>query len=146
VLLEAKNLNEQSKPVLSQLIFKGLLLTLLGLAGCDSFPGIQFRGLRVTVGQPQITPIATLDQQKEANSWVYVQGTVRDRAPLIKQTVYQLQDQTGKVWVMTTKLPPESGQTVTIQAKIKSKSIVLHQQQSQELYLKEVRQLPQSLK
>jgi len=116
--------------VLFRLIFKGLLLTLLGLGGCH----------------PKITSIATLDQQKEANSLVYVQGTVRDRAPLIKQTAYQLQDQTGKVWVMTTKLPPESGQTITIQAKIKSKSIVLQQQQSQELYLQEVRQLPQSLK
>jgi len=116
--------------VLFRLIFKGLLLTLLGLGGCH----------------PKITSIATLDQQKEANSLVYIQGTVRDRAPLIKQTAYQLQDQTGKVWVITTKLPPESGQTITIQAKIKSKSIVLQQQQSQELYLQEVRQLPQSLK
>jgi len=116
--------------VFSRLIFKGLLLTLVGVAGC----------------QPQITPIVKLNRQAQVNSVVYVQGTVRDRAPLLNQTAYQLQDETGKIWVITSHSAPESGQTVMIQAKIKSKLIVLHQQGAQELYLQEVQQFPSSLK
>lgn len=87
-----------------------------------------------------MTPIIALDRDIEVP--VYVQGTVRDRAPLLDQMVYQLQDDTGKIWVMTGHLAPESGQTVTIQAKIRSKLIVLPQQQTRELYLEQMQQLP----
>ncbi|AFZ44743.1 nucleic acid binding OB-fold tRNA/helicase-type [Halothece sp. PCC 7418] len=89
---------------------------------------------------PLPTPIAELDRKMGTS--VYVQGIVRDRAPLLNQTAYQLQDDTGQIWVITTDSAPESGQTVTIQAKIKSTSIVLHQQRAQELYLQEVQTLP----
>jgi len=117
------------KPILFPFIHSSLILALLGLMACQE-------------QAPAITPIAALQGQSETDTVVSVQGTVRDRAPLLKQTAYQLQDDTGEIWVITSDSAPESGQTVTIQAKIKSKSFVLHQQRSQELYLQQVQQFP----
>ncbi|MDR9402549.1 MAG: DNA-binding protein [Halothece sp. Uz-M2-17] len=113
--------------MLSRCLVGSLVFSLLSLASCQST-------------SPEVIAIAALDSKIEAS--VYVQGTVRDRAPLLNQTAYQLQDNTGKIWVITNNLAPESGQTITIQAKIKSKSMVLHQQRAQELYLQEVQRLP----
>jgi len=124
------------KPVLSRLIVSGLLLGFLGLASCQSNPSSEEQ-LQLT-----ITPIGDLNAQTTGLASVYVRGTVRDRAPLLNSTAYQIQDNTGQVWVVTNNSPPESGQTLTIQAKIKSKSIVLQQQHSEEVYLQELRQLP----
>lgn len=117
------------KPILFPFIHSSLILALLGLVACQEKP-------------PEITSIAALPQPGGTEKIVSVRGTVRDRAPLLKQTAYQLQDDTGEIWVITSDSAPESGQTVTIQAKIKSKSFVLHQQRSQELYLQQVQQFP----
>lgn len=114
--------------MLSRLILSSFLLALLGLGGCWE-------------RSPQITPIVELNDTQQPDVLVYVEGTVRDRAPLLNQTAYELEDDTGKIWVVTSDSSPESGQRVAIQAKIKSKSIVLNQIQSEEVYLQEVRQL-----
>lgn len=126
------------KLVLSPLLLSSLLFSCLGLTSCQLN--------QVIKPDPQITLTAIADITSQPTigvTSVYVRGTVGDRAPLLKQTAYQLQDNTGQIWVITNHSPPESGQTLTIQAKIKSKSIVLQQQQSEEVYLEEMEQLPQ---
>jgi uncharacterized protein YdeI (BOF family) len=117
------------KPILFPFLHSSLILALLGLVACQE-------------KSPESISIAAIPQQGKIEQIVTVKGTVRDRAPLLNQTAYQLQDDTGEIWVITHDSAPESGQTVTIQAKIKSKLIVLHQQRSQELYLQQVQQLP----
>lgn len=103
-----------------------LFLSLLGLVACAS----------------KFTPIAEVKRQQPHQDTIYVEGIVRDRAPLLKRGAYELQDETGTIWVITKQPLPESGQAMTVQAKIKSKSIVLHKQLSQEVYLQEVQRLP----
>ena len=50
---------------------------------------------------------------------VSLQGTVGDRVPLIEAQVYQLQDSTGKIWVLTADRALESGDQVRIKGKIR---------------------------
>lgn len=114
--------------VSSRLILSGLLVSLVALAGCQS----------------KITPIVQLKRQPAGKDTIYVQGKVRDRAPLLNRAAYQLQDETGKIWVLTHQPLPKSGQVLTIQAKIKTKSMVLNKQRSQQLYLKEMQRLSES--
>lgn len=123
------------KPLLPRLILSSLLVGCLGFASCQ----LNQSSDKVEV---TITPVGELNTDPGGPESVYVQGTVRDRAPLLNQTAYLLQDNTGQIWVLTNNSPPESGQTLTIQAKIKLKSIVLQQQLSEEVYLQELRQLP----
>lgn len=123
------------KPLLPRLILSSLLVGCLGFASCQ----LNQSSDKVEV---TITPVGDLNTDPRGPESVYVQGTVRDRAPLLNQTAYLLQDNTGQIWVLTNNSPPESGQTLTIQAKIKLKSIVLQQQLSEEVYLQELRQLP----
>lgn len=114
--------------VSSRLILSCLLVSLLALAGCPS----------------KVTPIVQLKRQQAGKDTIYVEGRVRDRAPLLNRAAYQLQDETGNIWVLTHQPLPESGQVLTIQAKIKTKSMVLNKQLSQEVYLQEVQRLSES--
>lgn len=133
------------KPVLSRLILSSLLLSLLGLVSCQETRQLLPRQILEPVanlGQPQVMPIAELANPVDSVESIYIEGIVRDRAPFIDSGAYQLQDQTGQVWVVTSDPLPQSGQKLTIQAKIKSKSISLHEQLSLEVYLQEVQRLP----
>jgi len=112
--------------VSSRLILIGLFISLLGLVACES----------------KFTPIAEAKRRSTSQNAIYVEGIVRDRVPLLKRGAYQLQDKTGTIWVITQQSLPESGQALKIQAKIKSKSIVLHKQLSQKVYLQEVERQP----
>lgn len=96
----------------------------VGLAGCE--PSME------------ITPIAQLSAQTDRlEQSVLVEGIVRDRAPFLNNAAYQLQDESGEIWVLTNNPLPESGQAVTIEAEIKVKSIVLNHQEFEEVYLQE---------
>lgn len=112
------------KFISSQLIVSSLCLIGVGLAGCE--PSME------------ITPIAQLSAQTDhLKQSVLVEGVVRDRAPFLNNAAYQLQDESGEIWVLTSNSLPESGQAVTIKAKIKTKSIVISNQEVQEVYLQE---------
>ena len=126
----------ETSNVVKLLLSRFILVGVLGLISCQSDQIL--REEKVT-----ITPVGDLNSVSADVESVHVKGTVGDRAPLVDRAVYQLQDDTGQVWVLTRNAPPESGQTVTIQAKIKSKSIVLQQQPvSEEVYLQELKRLP----
>lgn len=122
------------KSVSSPLILVCLLLSVIAGGGCEQKP------------QREITPIAGLSSLEQNKELVYVKGIVRDRAPLLNRSVYELEDTTGKIWVVTTTSPPESGQTVTIEAKIQTQSITLHNQPSEEVYLLQTQLLSQKIR
>ena len=112
------------KLISSHLIVSSFCLIGFGLTGCDPLM--------------EVTPIAQLSAQSDRlGQSVLVEGVVRDRAPFLKNAAYQLEDESGEIWVLTNNPLPESGQAVTIEAKIKVKSIVLNNQDYQEVYLQE---------
>ncbi|QDZ41453.1 DNA-binding protein [Euhalothece natronophila Z-M001] len=94
------------------------------MAGCD--PSIE------------VNSIAQLSTQTDRlEQSVLVEGVVRDRAPFLNNGAYQLQDESGTIWILTNNPLPDSGEAVTIEGKIKVKSIVLNNQEDQEVYLEE---------
>jgi hypothetical protein len=82
-----------------------------------------------------MTPPAA--QNSPQNPTVYLKGIVGDRVPLLGGNVYELQDSTGKVWVLTKTQPPEKGQELTLKGVLRYKSIPLNGKEQGAVYLEQ---------
>ncbi len=119
----------------------GLLFLLLGgILGCNRINSL---GL----AQTPVTPINQLsqyqqpDQDTQTEDGIYLQGTVVDSAPFMDNGSYQLQDETGTVWVLTNGTLPKPGDAITIKGQVEYQSISIGDQDLGELYIVEVEQL-----
>jgi hypothetical protein len=72
---------------------------------------------------------------------VRLRGTVGDRAPLLNGQVYQLQDSTGEIWVLTSDTTLETGDQVVIRGRVRYQSISLAGREQGEFYIEELSQL-----
>jgi hypothetical protein len=117
--------NLKIKPVKTQLWSIGLLAILLGsLIGC----------------KPSLISIDDVFKKK-AGKTVYLTGKVTHLAPFVDLSAYQIEDQTGNVWVVTPETPPQVGKMVTIKGKIEYQSLPFDQQELGGFYLVELQQL-----
>lgn len=119
----------------NKLRFVCLLALHLGVAGCNG-PTVAGRG---SVFSPvPTTEIGKLQKTATQDAQVYVRGRVGDRVPLVEGAVYELQDSTGKIWVLTKGEAPPDGQEVVVQGTLRFKSIVLNDQEQGSVYLEQV--------
>ncbi len=86
---------------------------------------------------PKTTSILEVQKTADRNSVVSVKGVVGDRVPILNGTVYELQDSTGKIWVLTKKQPPNSEQELTITGNLRFKSIPLNGQEQGSVYVEQ---------
>ena len=111
----------------------GLLPLLLGgLTSCNPLTFAQ-NNLSVT----QVNQL----QQQQSGSTVYLEGLVGDRAPFLDNGAYQLQDDTGTVWVFTDENLPAEGDQVSIKGEVEYQTIPVQGQELGELYIIELEQL-----
>ncbi|MBD2461570.1 hypothetical protein H6G89_10965 [Oscillatoria sp. FACHB-1407] len=110
------------------------LLIVVGLCGCSQLNfgalGLQLPG--------SVKPIRDLHSEPNVDSVVSLRGQVGDRIPLIEAQVYQLRDQTGTVWVLTTNPIDQSGGTVAIRGQVRFQSIPLAGREQGEVYIEEI--------
>lgn len=93
-------------------------------------------GLWTLLGQP--ISIQTAQQSLDAlGSTVILEGTVRDRVPLVDAQVYQLQDASGSLWVVSGNTGLQVGETVRIRGKLRFQSIPVEGQELGELYVEQ---------
>ncbi|MBW4492646.1 MAG: hypothetical protein KME26_06055 [Oscillatoria princeps RMCB-10] len=92
-------------------------------------------------GASGATDIGEIQQKREVNSTVYVQGKVEKRAPFLGAGAYQLQDATGSIWVITNKTLPNQGDEVSIKGSVNYESIPVAGLEIGEVYIKEQEQL-----
>lgn len=115
------------------------VLLLGGLLSCNaSAPS----GVSV-FGSPNVplTNIGDLPQKQDADSQVYLKGQVNSQAPFVGSSAYELRDQTGKIWVLTTQTLPNQGDEVIVKGKVQYRSIPLAGKELGEVYLQEQEQL-----
>lgn len=113
------------------------LLLVIGLFGCGylTTPGLQASNL--SFGS-NVTPIRSIKPEQEQQAiTVYVQGTVESQVPLVNRWAYQVNDSTGKIWVVTNQPNLQAGQRVVIKGKVRYKSIPLANQEFGEVYIEE---------
>jgi hypothetical protein len=103
-------------------------LILAGLTSCSNF--------NLATIDPNTTKISDLTPQK-SNTTVYIQGKIEKHAPLLKKHVYQLDDNSGKIWVLTNQANLRVGSRTAIKGQLKYQSIPLAGQELGELYVEE---------
>lgn len=95
----------------------------MGMAGCDGISAVQ--------------EVHRNPDRNWFNSTVQLKGTVVDQAPLIEAQVYQLQDETGKIWILTTDPSLQVGEKVLVKGKVEFQSIPIAGQDHGEAYIEE---------
>lgn len=98
-------------------------------------------GLTSCSGVSAVRDVQTHPHRNWLTSTVYLKGQVSDRVPLINAQVYQLQDSTGKIWVLTRKSTPKVGDRVYIKGQVQYEKIPIDGQDFGEAYIKEQEQL-----
>lgn len=117
------------------------LFLLVGLLGC-SRPALE-------AGQTQFRPEAmfsTLDfstvkisdlQKQKTNFTVHLQGKIGAQAPLAGLSAYELEDATGKIWVVTKSAPPAPGTEVKVVGKVRYQRILLNGKDQGSVYIEQ---------
>lgn len=117
------------------------LSLLVGLVGCSS-PVLQSEE---TSFHPEVM-LSTLNfstakisdlQKQKTNFTVHLQGKTGAQAPLAGLSAYELQDATGKVWVVTKSAPPAPRTAVKITGKVRYQRIVLNGREQGSIYVEQ---------
>jgi len=117
------------------------LSLLVGLVGCSS-PVLQ---PEETSFHPEVM-LSTLNfstakisdlQRQKTNFTVHLQGKTGAQAPLAGLSAYELQDATGKVWVVTKSAPPAPGTEVKVTGKVRYQRIVLDGREQGSIYVEQ---------
>lgn len=72
---------------------------------------------------------------KKDGKRVYIAGAVIRTVPLLKNGAYQLQDSTGKIWILTQEKLPLKGDKIAIKGIVRYQELPLVKE---ELYLEEI--------
>ena len=110
-----------------------ILITGLYACGQEGKSGINLQNL--TIGA-NVTPIQKITPQNK-DTTVYIQGKVEKTAPLIQRKAYQINDSTGKIWVVTNQGNFQIGEQVVLKGNVQYQSIPLAGQEYGEIYLEE---------
>lgn len=122
--------NHNSVVVLTR---SGLALFLVvGLLSCSNLGYLGINAIGAN-----ITQIQDLKAQQEDGKTLYVQGKVEKRVPLLNRYAYQINDSTGKIWVVTNQTGLRQGSQVVIKGKVRYQSIPLGDKEYGELYIDE---------
>jgi hypothetical protein len=107
-----------------------------GLCSCGNLtlPSLSGNGLKIGTN---VTPIEKIKPKQDNQAIVYIQGQVEKQAPMIKQWAYQINDSTGKIWVVTNQKNLGKGSQVVIKGKVRYRSIPLAGKELGEVYLEE---------
>jgi hypothetical protein len=107
----------------------------IGLYSCSNGSQLSLNAFSGTSKIGEIT-------QKQDNSTVYLQGNVEKIAPLLqKSQLYQINDSTGKIWVLSKQTNVKEKSYIKIQGKIRYRSIPLGGKDLGELYIEELQQI-----
>jgi hypothetical protein len=126
----------QAKIATARLFQWGLSFSLLmGLYACgkERNSGISLKNFHIGAN---VTPIQKITR-KNQDTRVYIQGKVEKTAPLIQKKAYQINDSTGKIWVITNQGNFQVGEEVVLKGNVQYKSVPLAGKEYGEIYLEE---------
>ncbi len=133
---------------LKSLTYPGLiglgLVALVGYGGSlNPSWGFTWRDrLHQLTGLAWLDPVVPLGEvDRHGQGTVYLQGQVDRHLSLVGQGLYQLQDSSGQIWVLSPQAPPPLGTQVTIRAQLHYEPILMADQEVGEHYAEELERL-----
>ena len=133
---------ERFKATVSVLLLSGLLL-----GGCTSPKSTADTELPTTTSLPSAAPKLRLTKQAtvpissvaagEGDKKVTISGTVAKRVAILGGWLYQVSDNSGSVWVLTTASDPTVGQVATVEGTIRYEAIAVGEIDAGDVYLEE---------
>lgn len=75
--------------------------------------------------------------ENQIDKTVAIRGEVVQRAALLEGWMYQVQDETGRLWVLTNRTAPDVGEIATAEGAIRYEPIVVGEVDAGEFYLEE---------
>ncbi|YAF96727.1 MAG: hypothetical protein AB3A66_03365 [Nodularia sp. CChRGM 3473] len=112
------------------------LLLVVGLCSCGFLTTPSLKASNLSIGN-NVTPIREIKPETDKQATVYIQGKVEKQVPLVKQWAYQINDSTGKIWVVTNQPNLKEGEQVVIKGHVRFQSIPLAGQEFGEVYIEE---------
>ena len=97
-------------------------------------PSVRLPAFRL-VSKPA-TAIDSLTNE-QVDDTVIVAGEVAQKAATLNGWIYQLQDETGNLWVLTERDAPEVGEVVTVEGSVRYEPIVVDSVDASEFYIEE---------
>jgi hypothetical protein len=88
-----------------------------------------------------VTSVRNLQQNQAVGTTIHLRGKVGAHAPLLGGQVYELTDETGKIWVLTQEKPPNPGDEVVIKGQVRFKSIPLNGKEQGSVYIEQQEQV-----
>lgn len=88
-----------------------------------------------------VTNIRDINPNLDNDATVYLQGKVAHRVPLLESQMYQLQDASGRIWVLTDQKDLQLDDKVLIKGNVRYQSIPLVGKDFGEVYVQEQQQL-----
>lgn len=92
------------------------------------------------------TKISQVQEKTELDRVIYLQGKVTQKAPFLGTNAYQLQDDTGLIWILTKAPLPQLGEEISVKGIVRFQSIKIPQLSGKdvgEVYLEETEKSPQ---
>lgn len=115
----------------------------VGLVSCG---GVPLAMNRIDLSQGvNVTNIGDLTREQNNEATVYLRGKAIRQVPLVDWRVYQLQDATGSIWVLTKNTNLRLGEQVLIKGKVRYQSIPIGGKDFGEVYVQEEQQLERRL-
>lgn len=84
-------------------------------------------------------PATAIDSltDEQVDDTITVSGKISQRAAVLEGWLYQVQDETGSLWVLTDRDAPEVGDSVTVEGAVRYEPIVVDDINVSEFYLEE---------
>jgi len=109
-----------------------------GAIACQNNSIASLPPLNNLMSQWSVTSIGQLLQTRSQNTVVTLRGKVQAIVPLVGNSAYQLEDTSGKIWVLTSNPNlPKVGDILMIKAQTRYEAILIAGQDRGELYLQE---------
>lgn len=97
-------------------------------------PAVRLPSIRLS--RRSAVPIASLMAER-ADETVAISGTVAEKVAVLDGWLYQVQDESGQIWVLSNQSDPTVGETATVEGVVRYEAIVVDEIDAGEVYLEE---------
>jgi len=116
----------------------GLVVLCLSTIGCSASPDLPAASNNVLSMMEPGERVQIRDVGSKRDRVVQVEGKIKAQAPLMGgQRAYEVQDNTGSVWVVTGRAVPAIGSQVNVQGKVRLQKINLAGQDQSAVYIEQ---------